>query len=247
VDYPISVPSIGLVGGKFADEDPLAGTPGSLIPAQWGNAVTDEILHVIIGAGITPDELNNTQLLAAIKAVILQPGVTPGRLIGFRLYDTAGTFTYVPTPGMGFVEAEGIGAGGAGGGAPITAAGNVGFGCGGNSGAYGKGRFTAAQVGASITVTVGAGGVGVGGGGGNGGSTSFGSLMTLGGGAGGPSVGNSAPPLNAGNGGALAQTSGANLTAGVGCISTAGTVVSTAIGLSGQGASTLFGSGGGGE
>lgn len=245
MDYPISVPSVGLVGGKFLDEDPFAGTPGSLIPAQWGNAVTDEILNVITGAGLPPDELNNTQLLAAIKAVILQAGVTPGRLIGFRLYDTAGTFTYIPTPGMAFVEPKGIGAGGAGGGAPATAAGNIGFGCGGNAGAYGEGRFTAAQVGASIIVTVGLGGVGAASGGGNGGASSFGSLMTLGGGAGGPSVGNTAPPLNAGNGGALAQTSGANLLPGVGGISTPGTVLSTAIGLSGQGANTLFGSGGG--
>lgn len=70
MDYPISVPSIGLVGGKFADEDPLAGTPGSLIPAQWGNAVTDEILHVISVAGLTPDEAVNTQLATAISQII---------------------------------------------------------------------------------------------------------------------------------------------------------------------------------
>lgn len=70
MDYPISVPSIGLVGGKFADEDPLAGTPGSLIPAQWGNAVTDEIRNVIIAAGLTPDEMLNTQLASAISLII---------------------------------------------------------------------------------------------------------------------------------------------------------------------------------
>lgn len=70
MDYPISVPSVGLVGGKFADEDPLAGTPGSLIPAQWGNAVTDEILHVITVAGLTPDEAVNTQLATAISQII---------------------------------------------------------------------------------------------------------------------------------------------------------------------------------
>jgi len=70
VDYPISVPSIGLVDGKFADEDPLGGSPGSLIPAQWGNAVTQELLAVIADAGFAPDEHNNAQLLAAIKAII---------------------------------------------------------------------------------------------------------------------------------------------------------------------------------
>ncbi|MGB8922832.1 MAG: hypothetical protein WCC61_15150 [Pseudomonas sp.] len=70
MDYPISVPSVGLVGGKFVDEDPLVGTPGSLIPAQWGNAVTDEILHVITVAGLTPDESLNTQLATAISQLV---------------------------------------------------------------------------------------------------------------------------------------------------------------------------------
>ncbi len=70
MDYPISVPSVGLVGGKFVDEDPLAGTPGSLIPAQWGNAVTDEILNVINVAGLTPNEAVNNQLAAAISQLI---------------------------------------------------------------------------------------------------------------------------------------------------------------------------------
>ncbi|SFH44121.1 hypothetical protein SAMN03159297_05253 [Pseudomonas sp. NFACC45] len=70
MDYPISVPSVGLVGGKFVDEDPVAGTPGSLIPSAWGNAVTDEILNVIIEAGLTPTEGENDQLKQAIAAII---------------------------------------------------------------------------------------------------------------------------------------------------------------------------------
>jgi hypothetical protein len=73
VDFPKSVPSIGLVAGKFVDENPLMGTPGSLVPSQWGNAVTDEILSVILAAGLTPDEVNNTQLVAAIRMIQKQP------------------------------------------------------------------------------------------------------------------------------------------------------------------------------
>jgi hypothetical protein len=243
VDYPKSVPSVGLVDGKFVDENQASGTPGSLIPAQWGNAVTQEILNVIAGGGLPPDEQSNTQLLAAIKKVILQGGVSPGRLLATRLFEANGIYT--PTPGTAFVIVEGIGGGGAGGGGPVTSSGNVGGGAGGNGGAYGKALFSIAQIGASQAVTIGAGGIGTTGGGGNGGSTSLGSLLSLPGGAGAFSFGNAGPPLNSGNGGALAVPTGANLVSGVGPISIAASISSVSIGLSGQGANTLYGSGGG--
>ena len=67
MDYPKSVLSAGLVNGQFVDEDPIAGTPGSLIPARWGNAVTQEILNAISEAGLTPTEDQNDQLARAIK------------------------------------------------------------------------------------------------------------------------------------------------------------------------------------
>lgn len=70
MDFPKSVPSVGLVDGKFLDEDEVTGTPGSLIPAQWGNSVTGELLNVITSAGLTPDENNDAQLLAAIDTKI---------------------------------------------------------------------------------------------------------------------------------------------------------------------------------
>lgn len=70
MDFPKSVPSVGLVDGKFVDEDPVAGTPGSLIPAQWGNAVTEEVLNVVLQAGLTPEEDDNTQLKTAIGLII---------------------------------------------------------------------------------------------------------------------------------------------------------------------------------
>ncbi|ROO38555.1 phage tail protein [Pseudomonas sp. 7SR1] len=69
MDYPKSVPSAGLVNGKFVDENPLTGTPGSLIPAAWGNGVTQEILNVINAGELTPDETRNDQLLQAIQSV----------------------------------------------------------------------------------------------------------------------------------------------------------------------------------
>ncbi|WP_433767285.1 phage tail protein [Pseudomonas putida] len=70
MDYPKSVPSVGLVNGRFVDENPVEGTPGSLIPAVWGNAVTQEIVSVIAGGGLTPSESDNGQLLKSILAII---------------------------------------------------------------------------------------------------------------------------------------------------------------------------------
>ncbi len=70
MDYPKSVPSVGLVNSRFVDENPVAGTPGSLIPAVWGNSVTEELLAVITAAGMTPSENVNDQLLAALKTLL---------------------------------------------------------------------------------------------------------------------------------------------------------------------------------
>lgn len=70
MDYPKSVPGVGLVGGKFADEDAATGRQGSLIPMQWGNQLTDELLSVIRAAGIDPSEGASDQLLKAIRSLV---------------------------------------------------------------------------------------------------------------------------------------------------------------------------------
>lgn len=77
MDYPKSVPSAGLVDGKFVDEDPLSGKPGSLIPASWGNGVTQEILGVVQAGGLTPSEASNTQLLGALRSAQLFKTAAP--------------------------------------------------------------------------------------------------------------------------------------------------------------------------
>lgn len=76
MDYPKSVPNVGLVNGKFVDEDTSTGQVGSLIPASWGNAVTSEILNVLKAASIAPDELSNDQLYKAINKIVTESGVT---------------------------------------------------------------------------------------------------------------------------------------------------------------------------
>lgn len=190
MDYPISVPSVGLVGGKFVDEDPLGGTPGSLIPAQWGNGVTDEILNVIKAAGLTPDELTNTQLLAALKIVAIQSGVTPGRLLNIQVFDTVGAATYTKTPGANFAIVDVQGTGGQGGGSPACAAGQNGFGTGGHSGARAVVQISLAAV-TTVPVTIGAGGSSgaAGASGQTGQTTSFGTYVSCPGGAGGNVLG----------------------------------------------------------
>ncbi|BBP69227.1 hypothetical protein PHLH6_12310 [Pseudomonas sp. Seg1] len=70
MDYPKSVPSVGLVDGRFVDENPVAGTPGSLIPAVWGNSVTQEILSVITGGGLVASETDTGQLYKAIQSIV---------------------------------------------------------------------------------------------------------------------------------------------------------------------------------
>lgn len=69
MDYPKNTPGVGLVDGKFVDENPTLGQIGSLIPAHWGNAVTEEILNVITSAGMTPTEGDLSQLLKAIQTI----------------------------------------------------------------------------------------------------------------------------------------------------------------------------------
>ncbi|WP_261792935.1 hypothetical protein [Pseudomonas chlororaphis] len=75
MDFPKSVPSVGLVNGQFVDENPLTGTPGSLIPSAWGNAVTLEVLNAIIDSGQVPAETDVTQLSKAIKTAAEAYGI----------------------------------------------------------------------------------------------------------------------------------------------------------------------------
>lgn len=72
MDFPKSVPGVGLVDGKFVDENQATGQVGSLIPSAWGNAVTQEMLAVIVAAGLQPSEASLVQLLEALRAMFLR-------------------------------------------------------------------------------------------------------------------------------------------------------------------------------
>lgn len=55
------------VSGAYVDDDPETGTTGTLLIATDRNAVQEEIVGVIEGAGITPNVANNGQLLEALQ------------------------------------------------------------------------------------------------------------------------------------------------------------------------------------
>lgn len=235
MDYPISVPSIGLVGGKFVDENPLTGTPGSLIPSQWGNAVTDEILNVITAAGLTPAELNNTQLVEAIRKL------ATGRLINVRVFAAAGTYTYTPSAGTVRVVVECQGAGGAGAGAPANVAGNGSIGSAGGAGAYAQSLITSGFSG--VNIIVGAGGTAGSGVSGNPGNTSsFGGLLSCPGGKGGTTAGPSSGSFFSAAGNSNAP-SGGNIRNYVGQASDLSICFNSTSNQAGRGGATLFGPG----
>ncbi|AZE46946.1 Prophage tail fiber protein [Pseudomonas chlororaphis] len=200
MDYPKSVPSVGLVNGWFVDENPLSGTPGSLIPAAWGNGVTQEILNVIKAAGLAPDEAKNDQLALAIAALVdftklkntpttlSGYGITDagGRLLAVKQFDTVGVTVYRPNPKARRIRVRLVGAGGSGAGCPPVAATYQSLGGGGGAGAYAESLYdVTAEMLAGVPVSLGAGGAARTSAGAAGGAASFGSLMSAAGGGGG--------------------------------------------------------------
>ena len=229
MDYPKSVPNVGLVGGKFVDENIATGVVGSLIPSAWGNAVTDELLAVIKGAGLTPDESSNVQLLAAIKS-----------FKGIQRFLSSGVFV-VPV-GITTIWVTAVAGGGGGGGTlNIGAMGNIAAGGGGG----GAGQYTLRQPftvtpGQSIAISVGVAGTGGGiaNAGNPGSATVIGSLVTLNGGSGGgPGAAGSTSQSWAGGPGGAGFPNGGDASD-----------ISTSYGaISGAGGNSPLGGGGGGR
>lgn len=167
--------------------------------------------------------------------------LTAGRLLNVRAF-TSST-TYVPTPGTSFVIVEVQGAGGAGSGVLATSSGQSAVGGGGGSGAYSKHIIRSGFSG--VTVIVGSGGVG----GADGGSSSFGNIVICQGGGGGASQSPSPSFPFAGSGatGAGEPTVG-NILKAAGTRGGFGMVTDSTgqINISGSGANSILGLGGGG-
>ncbi len=59
----------GNVANLFTDGDPQTGDPATVVEETWLNSVQEEIANVVEGAGLTLDENDDAQLLAAIALI----------------------------------------------------------------------------------------------------------------------------------------------------------------------------------
>lgn len=72
IDHPTAaatLPAIDPAGtpGYFTEGDPQNAIPATVVTKDWANQIQEELLAVIIGAGITPVKGTNTQLRDAIN------------------------------------------------------------------------------------------------------------------------------------------------------------------------------------
>ena len=62
--YPIDGP--GAVEGQFTEGNPSTGQEATMVTAAWLNRIQEELLAIVLAAGITPDSEDNAQVLAAL-------------------------------------------------------------------------------------------------------------------------------------------------------------------------------------
>lgn len=57
---------VGSTVGFFTEGNPLTSTPATDVKGDWLNAIQEELIAVIVGAGLTPTKGTNNQLASAI-------------------------------------------------------------------------------------------------------------------------------------------------------------------------------------
>jgi hypothetical protein len=72
VTAALALPTPAAVGpkpnGYFTKGDPAGGVQATIVDDDWANAIQEEIVAVILAAGLTLDKTNRAQLLAAIRS-----------------------------------------------------------------------------------------------------------------------------------------------------------------------------------
>ncbi|MDE1970950.1 MAG: hypothetical protein KGI50_05240 [Patescibacteria group bacterium] len=171
--------------------------------------------------------------------------------LNIQVFTSSGTYT--PTSGMIYCLIEALGGGGGGGGGASTDSTQVSVGGGGSTGTYAKALYTSSTIGASQSVTIGSGGTAganTGGNGGSGGTTSVGSLVSCPGGGGGygGAAGVNQYSAPGGLGSAPTITSAVSSYTFDGTYGETGWAISISgpveLGISGHGASSMYGGGG---
>jgi hypothetical protein len=151
IDVPsaaASLPAPSAYGtpGYFQEGNPLTGVDATIVDEDWANAIQEELVAIVLAAGLSLDKANRGQVLAAIRSLIATSH-------GLTAYSATGNFT-VPT-GISVVDVE-LWGGGAG---SFTSYGTKRSG-GGGAGAYVRRRVTGLTPGQVIVVTIGPGGIG---------------------------------------------------------------------------------------
>lgn len=209
------------VDNKFTEGDPVGGVQATIVTNDWLNDIQENIMAVLVAAGVTPTKGRAADLFDAITKN------TKGRLLNVRVITTSGT--YVPTPGMNNARVRGAGGTGGSGGVAATVAAQTAVSGGTAAGSYFDAWLSAATIGASQSVIIGgAGAAGAAGANGSaGGATSFGALLnapgSLGSGAAGAVSTSSAGVAPSGAQGAIAT--GGNIVNGVGSAGASGLTV----------------------
>lgn len=87
--------------GEFSDGDPSLGIPRSLLKAAWPNMIQRELLNLVQGAGLAPDQTNFQQVLQAVLLLSASNGFETG--------DVKYSYRPAPSPGWLLIDGRTIG------------------------------------------------------------------------------------------------------------------------------------------
>lgn len=92
-----TMPAPGAAGtpGYFTEGNPLSGTPATIPGQAWLNAIQEELVAILVAAGISPSKTNNAQVLAAIQALIAEAVADGDNLVVTGTAEINGGIIYV--------------------------------------------------------------------------------------------------------------------------------------------------------